>query len=266
MIFRVAAVEMTRRMIQITEAFEMRLGKLAAGAVLALILSAALANGASATIATERAEWYTGTAPGMTLNEDRALTATVGSHPVIGNRFSLFTEVGGISLDLTMTGLECVACKITNAEITNKAGAAAMGKGKLKFTGVTADNPEGCTIRNGSSNGTAGTIETKPLVFHADWMHEGKWFQQWLPEAGHVYAVIWIGGGGCASIEGAYELTGTLFSEAKNATGVQAAAQEFIFSPAIETTTGAELKFDANPAELTGIGVFATGGSAFGVH
>lgn len=240
----------------------MKLGKLAAGFAVALALSAVGAGSASAAAVTEPAEWYIGASPGSTLTEDRTLTAAVAA----GTSFTLHGTVSATGVDLTMSGLECVGCKITNAPVTEKAGAVAMGKGTLKFTGVTADLPTGCTVRNGSSTGAVGVIETKPLILHADWMHEGKWFQHWFPASGTVIATIWLEGGNCAPIAGAYNPKGTVFSEAKNNTGVQAASQEFVFSPVIQTTAGGEMTFGTSVAELAGTGVFSAGGIAFGAH
>jgi hypothetical protein len=240
---------------------EMKFGKFAAGFAVALALSAVGAGSASAAAVTEPAEWYIGASPGSTLTEDRGLSASAKS----GTTFTLHGTISGTSVDLTMTGLECVECKITNSPVTEKSGAVAMGKGKLKFTGVTVDTPVGCTVRNGSSSGSVGLIETKPLVFHADWMHEGKWFQHWFPASSNVIATFLLEGGSCP-VAGTYNLKGTVFSEATNNTGVQAVAQEFVFSPVIQTTAGAEMTLGPNAAELVGTGVFSAGGIAFGAH
>jgi hypothetical protein len=241
---------------------EMKFGKLMAGFALALVVVAAIsAAGASAAAVTEPAEWYIGASPGSTLTEDRVLTASAST----GTTFKLRSVVSGTTLEITMTGLECVECKITNSPVTEKAGAVAMGRGKLKFTGVSVDTPANCTVRNGSSGGAAGLIETKPLVFHVDWMHEGKWFQHWFAATSNILATFQLEGASCP-LAATYNLKGTVFSQSKNNTGVQAASHEFLFSPTIQATAGGEMSIGASVAELTGSGIFSAGGIAFGAH
>jgi len=243
----------------------MRLRKLGSAILVVLAVGAVIGSNASAAVTTGAAEWYTGASPGTTLTGDQAITASIGTHPGIGAKFRLISVIG-IDIELTATGVECIGCQITNSAVTEKIPAVAIGKGKLKFTGVTADAPTGCTVRNENSSGQVGVVETKPLTVHADWMEESKAFQQWFPQSGTVFATFYVEGGGCAAITGSYNLKGTLFSEAKNATGVQAAVQEVVFSPAIQTTTGAELKIGTQRADLTGTIAFSIGGTAFGIH
>jgi hypothetical protein len=249
---------------------EMRSRKHGALAIAALAIGAIIASSASAAVTTEAAQWYTGASPGTTLpvGTDQAITASIGTHPVIGAKFELTTSIGGTPIVLTATGLECIGCKITNAVVTSGTTPVAMGKGKIKFTGVTADAPTGCTVRNTTATGEIGVIETTPLTIHADFMNGTVAYQQFVPEAGATmnFATIWLGGGNCSGIEGSYNVRGTLFSEAKNPTGVQAATQENVFSQAIQTTAGAELKLGSVKAELTGTGIFSIGGTAFGIH
>jgi hypothetical protein len=248
----------------------MSLKKLGAALIAVLAIGAVIASSASAEIKTEAAQWYTGASPGTTLpvGTDQAITATIGTHPVLGPKFTLHGVISNKPIDLTATGLECVGCSITNAVVTSGTTPVAMGKGKIKFTGVTADEPSGCTVRNGSETGAVGVVETKALQVHADFMHEGKAFQQFFPEAGatKTFATVYLEGGECKAIAGPYQVTGTVFSEAKLKTGESSATQENVFSPAIQTTTGAELKLGENKAELTGTGIFSIGGTAFNVH
>jgi hypothetical protein len=243
----------------------MRRRKCAALLATTSLAIALLAGSASAVVTTEAAQWYTGSGTGTTLAGDQALTATVGTHPTIGTKFQLLAEIGATPFTLTATGLECVECKITNAEVTSRAGKVAMGKYKIKLTGVTVDTPTGCTVRNGAG-GAVGVVETKPLVIHADWMHEGKAFLQFNLESGSSFGTVYIEGGNCAGFSGPYSIKGSLFAEAKNATGVQASSQELVFSQAIQETTGAELKLGSKKLGLTGTAIFSIGGTAFGVH
>jgi hypothetical protein len=246
----------------------MRFRKLGGAILAVLAIGAIIASSASAVVTTEAAQWYTGASPGTTLavGADQAITATIGTHPVIGAKFQLKSEVGTTPIELTATDLECVGCKITNAVVTSGTTPVAMAKGKIRFVGVTADAPTGCTVRNESATGDVAEIETKPLVVHADFMSGTAAYQQFFPETGATFATVYLEGGNCTGIAGPYNIKGTVFSEAKNATGVQATTQENMFSPAIQTTAGAELKLGAKKAELTGTGIFSIGGTAFGIH
>jgi hypothetical protein len=244
----------------------MKLRKSATAVLLALAVTAAFTASASGAVTTSAAQWYTGASPGTTLAGEQALTTSIGEYPELGKKWTWHWSFFGLTIHITVTGLECVGCKISNAEVTAKAGKIAIGRGKLKFTGVTAMAPSGCTIRNATETGTVGVIETKPMVVHADWMNTTKAYQQFFPETGSSFATIYIEGGGCEAIEGPYNLTGTLFGEAKNPTGVQAGTQEVVFSPAIQTAAGGELKIGTTPFEMTGTGAFSIGGTAFGIH
>jgi hypothetical protein len=239
-------------------------------AVLAVMVVAA--SSASALATTTAAEWYTGATGGTTLAKDLEVKASIGVHPEIGEKFTLHSTIGKQSIDLTATGVECIECFITNEKVTsNTTTAVAMGKGKIKFTGVTAMEPEGCTVRNKNATGTIGVVETTPIFVHADFMHEGKAFQQWFPQsgAGTTFATIYIEGGKCEAIEGPYNVTGSVFSEAKNPTSTFATTQEIVFSQAIQETaagTTGGLSLGTNAAQLTGTGKFKTNPEvAFGI-
>jgi hypothetical protein len=236
----------------------MRVKKLMAAMLAVLALGAlAVAGNASAAIGTEASQWYSGTtAAGVSaVSGAQTIKAKMGTTAGIGTVFKLTANIGGTPLEFTATGLECVGCIIANEAVTGKTEPVATGKGTIKFTGVTVMTPTGCTVRNGEG-GTIGVVETKPLTVHADFMHEGKAFQQWFPTTNSTFATLFIEGGGCIAIKGPYQVTGTLFSEAVNLTGTMAQEQAIKFSSAIQTTTGAALKLGANAAELTGTGIF----------
>jgi hypothetical protein len=229
--------------------------------IAAMALSALWASSASATIGTERAEFYTN--PGsVTLPETTSTTADaeVVDHTETGKQFTLLGKIGvapnQVEVHLIATGLECVGCVAQNKAVTSKAGAVAFGSGQLRFTGITGTN--GCTVKDGSSTGTPGQVTTKPLFLHADFMHEGKAFVQFIPQtAGGPFATVYLHEGACKALAGPYNVTGTVFGEAKNATGVFSSQQEIEVSPAIQKTTGAELKLGGNLAELTGTAGFS---------
>jgi hypothetical protein len=246
----------------------MRFKKLAATVVAALAIGAIVAGSASAAVTTTAAEWYTGASPGTTLSGDQAITVSIGTDPVVGAKFQLKSTIGTTPIEITATGVQCVGCQITNSVVTSGTTPVAMGKGQLKFTGVTADAPTGCTVRNENATGTVGVIETKPLALHADFMSGTAPYWQLFPQAGVTtpFATFYIDDGNCVGISGSYDLKGTVFGQAANATGVQAATQGNKFSPAIQSETGAELKLGSAKAELTGTAIFSIGGTAFGIH
>jgi hypothetical protein len=246
----------------------MSLKKLSAVVFAVLAISAVMASSAFAAAETKAGEWYTGASPGTTLAGSVTATATVGEHPVIGKKGQLNGTIAGQPVKITSTGISCVECKIENKEVTSKAGKVAFGTGKIQFTGVTADEPTGCTVS--SEGNVVGEILTRKLVIHGDWAVAGseKVFVQFIPEAGATaaFAQLKLKGGQCEAIEGPYNVTGTVFGESQNNRGVFAASQGIVFSPAIQTTTGAALKLGGNPAEFTGTGIFAlTGGAQFAI-
>jgi hypothetical protein len=236
----------------------MRLRKLAATLVVALAGAAMVANTASAAATTVGAQWYVN---GVTLNQDLAVKGKLKS------KFTVLSTIGGKQVHFTATGLDCVACVITNAAVTGNTAKTAIAKGRIKWTGVTLDSPKGCTVRNKTETGAVEVLETTSLVIHFDWMIGTKAYAQFMPESGSTLATAYLEGGECAAIEGPYNLTGTLFGKASNETGVEAVEQGFEFSPAIQTETGAALKLGSNAAELSGAaGLELESGSAFGAH
>lgn len=226
-----------------------------------LAITAVWASGASAKIATERAEIYVKDPAGSaakTLTGSTTADTEIVDHTGTGKLFTLKGTIGTgptVSIHLTGTGINCLECKAENKEVTGKAGAVAVGTGRLEFTGVTAMEPEGCIVS--SETGTPGVVVTKPLTLHADWMHEGKAYVNFFPTSGTVFATLKVNNGGCTAVANSYNVTGSVFGEAKNKTGVFAKSQEIEVSPAIQKTTEAELKLGGKLAELTGTAAFS---------
>jgi hypothetical protein len=247
----------------------MSLKKLGVMLAAVLALGALGASTASAAVTTKAAEWYTGTTEAgvTTLVGSKVINAAVAVHPEIGSKGRLKGTVGAnkVPITITSTGISCVECTIENKEVTGKAGKVAYGSGKIRFTGVTADTPTGCTVS--SEAGVAGEILTRKLVIHGDWMAEGNEhaFIQFIPEAGETaaFAQLKLSGGECTAIAGPYNVTGTVFGESVNNTGKAATAQQAVFSPAIQTTAGASLKLGGNAAEFTGTGSFSLASGEF---
>ena len=213
----------------------MSLKKLSLALLAVVVLGAVAANGAYATNEFKETggAWYTGASPGTKLpaGTTKALTATA-----VGIQ-KAETTLSGTPLDITATGISCVSCVIKNV------GTAATIEGKLEFTGVTVSAPVGCTVPGGTiltnsltavlGMNTAGTVATLKFA----------------PQSGATLAAFTLD---CPT--GTYKLSGVIFAQATNVTGMFAANQEFKFSRAIEESAGeaSSLKFGENIAFLTG--------------
>ncbi|MGH2938112.1 MAG: hypothetical protein ACRDPE_08330 [Solirubrobacterales bacterium] len=229
----------------------MSLKKAGLALVVVLALGVASVNSATAEKAIEaEGSWYkNGTVLASGEANALALTCTVGEHEG-ASRFVLESTVIGLPLKLTATGVSCPGGKIFNESGRAKA------TGKIKFTGVTVDEPAGCSVAGGSIESAALNSEV--------WMEENsaeKVFQRFVPASGTTLATIEFEG--CA-LEGIFPLKGTLFGESVNSTGVEGTSQGFTFSNAINTTAGGSLTLGKSAATLTGrINVALTGGGAW---
>jgi hypothetical protein len=246
----------------------MSMKRISIAIVAVMAISAIAAASSSAAVKTVRAEWYTGASPGTTLPGGTSLTVkgTLVEHPTIGKKATLLTTIGGLPIDITAEEGECVECKISNKEVTSKAGAIAYGEGKLRFKKATVMEPAGCSIKGES--GVTGEVTTKLLILHADWMDtteaNQKAFIQFIPAAGATttFGQFSLSGGECEAISGAKNVFGTLFAETVNNTGVFANSQGLVFSPAVQSTAGAALNVGGQTANLTGTTSLSAGGGA----
>jgi hypothetical protein len=240
----------------------MNLKRFCALMVALVAIGAVVASSASATVSTTAAKWYTGAAEGTVteLTGSQAVTAEL----LEGEKAVLNTIIGGKSVELTAGKISCVECSIENKEVTSKTGKVAYGSGKIKFTEVTVMSPVGCTVSG--EGGVTGEIVTKPLVIHGDWMDTNTAnlhaFIQFIPAAGATttFAQFKLSTTGeCEAIGGNFNnVTGTVFGESKNNTGVASKNQDLILSSAVQTTTGASLKVGANAATFASTARFKT--------
>jgi hypothetical protein len=236
-----------------------RLKKLGAALGVVAALGAVLASNALAKAITQDVKWYTGAG----LAKELGGAETLGAEAVAAGTFS--TKVGVNEIELEWTGVECVECTIQNA------GGAAIGSGKLKFTGVKVVKPAGCAV--------AATLTTKALSLQADWMEENPTthlpeepnYWKFAPTAGEETAFVTfeLTGMGCA-LAGTFIPKGTLFVRSANATNTAAVAQETVSSAAINAGAGGTLHVGTEPAVLTGRIKFklsgALAGEVFGTH
>ena len=243
----------------------MRLKKLGLAIAVVGALGAILASNALATMTTEKVEWYTGNPLTTKITSDTTVTLEKAMHlheGVTDTNATFFVTVGANKYWLKATGVECVGCKITNGAVGAEA---AMAKGKIKFTGVTVLSPS--TACGAGSGGVEGTVETKELTAHADWMEEGvsgKGFVKFEPTAGSTAAFVTIEITTCG-FETTLPVKGVVFGEAKKLTGESATEQGITFSEAIHRTTESTLNVNGSTAILEGGAVAKIGGAAFGV-
>jgi hypothetical protein len=225
----------------------MSLKKLSVMVVAVLALTAIVATSANAAVSTTAAQWFKG---GTALGEGN--TGIEGQATENG---ILKSEIGSTKIKLQSTAFSCSGCNIYNKAITGKAGTVATGSGKIVFENVTVLEPSGCTVKG--ETGVVGTLPTKTLSIHGDWMDTNtenkKAFIQFLPPAETTTFVQFeLTGGECAAISGKRNVSGSLFSESVNNTGVEAAEQEGIVSAPVQSTSGAALFLGTKAALLTG--------------
>jgi hypothetical protein len=215
----------------------MKMKRLGSAFVVICVLGAMMAGSALAAAVTEDVTW---TIEGTTLSGSETVSAT-GSNEFVW-------EVGSTLLKLKSTGLECIGCKIENS------GGAAIGTGKLKFTGVTVAVPSTCAVEGGA-------VETADVKIRADYMIGTSDYWLFEPDEGTTFATFkLIKGSGSCVISGTYSITGTDFVKANNATGVLAESQGVTSSGAINAEAGGEIKFGSKKAELNGTASFSLSG------
>jgi hypothetical protein len=197
--------------------------KLGAAIFVAAVLSVVLASSALAAAVTEDVKWYTGEAPGTELTG----AETISAEAVGTTTFT--TEVGETKYKLEATGVKCVECKIENS-------AAAVGSGKLTFTGVKVLEPAGCSV--------ASELTTTALSVSADWMAAAKTepnYWKFTPTKGETTAFATIEVTGCP-LSTTIVPKGSLGFQDKNSTGTGSVFIQLSTSGAIQAAAGFSLK------------------------
>jgi hypothetical protein len=216
-----------------------------------LALTAVVATSANAAVSTTAAQWF---------KNGTALTETGVAIEGEKTENGIFkSEIGTTKIELQSTQFSCSGCTIFNKAVTSKAGAVATGSGQIVFEIVTVLKPSGCTVTG--ETGIEGVVPTKVLRIHGDWMDTTTTnqhaFVQFLPPEGTTtFAQFELSGGECAGISGKRNVSGSVFGESVNNTGVEAAEQEIAFSGAIQSTSGGGLLLGTKAAELTAKGKF----------
>ena len=221
-----------------------------------LLLGAVMASSAFAAAVSEPAQWYLNGSE-TPLAGSQAVTAGLAE----GTKMVLETEVGETPLTIESTGLECQECTIFNE------GGNALGKGKLKFTGVTVATPSGCEVSGGS-------VLTNQLAVKATYMGTVGgvvWNTITItPPAGATATIVIITlkaktGKTCA-ISGPYVVKGSVLIKTVSATHVRRKRHFVQSSGTINKEGGGSLSFGSKTATLTGEAFFEAGGNEFETH
>jgi|GEM_PF-4094958 len=143
-------------------------------------------------------------------------------------------KVLGKAITITATGLNAGAgTKIS--QLNNEA----RTSGTLELTGVTVDEPFGCTIKNNK-------ITTFNLVAEVREVDKTI-FNHWAPETGTTLANVVVEGCGVA---GTYPLNGAIYSTVESPK-FEAVSQLQQFSKEIQEAATGSLTLGSEPADLT---------------
>jgi hypothetical protein len=221
----------------------MSLKKLAIGLLTVFVLGAIATSSAFAenNWSTTKASFYTGTSPGTKLAVG---TGTIDL-TVSGGASFLTSTIAGSSIRLDSTSVKGTKCSATNPTSTT----ATIDCENLVFSGVTVSGPAvtGCS--------TSTTITTKELTGKLGMNKAGTLATlEITPKAGATTAFVTFELTGTCANTGPYKVTGIVYAQASNATGVFAKTQKLSTSEAIQKDAGTatSLKFGVNGAFLNG--------------
>lgn len=192
------------------------------------------------------AKWYTGAT-------EAGVTELAGSQAVAAEqigRSTLTATIGEQQYVITASGAECVECNISN---TPTGGG---GTGKLKLTGVTVEQPAGCSV--------SSTITTASLTLAANWLQGETALVRFTPTKGETTAFAIFEIVGCPQSTSIVP-KGSLFGKLRNGQGHQATSQAVEFTPTINSNAGGNFHVSTEPATFRGEEVFKAGGLFFGV-
>ncbi len=242
----------------------MSLKNLGVAMMAVLALGAVVATSAFAgTPTTRKSSWTTGTTKNAnTIPTGKANAKAIKCRKTAASpNFAFTSTAAGFSLKLTATGIECPGMTIYNE---TPAGGVPHAKatGKIKFTGVTIDEPVGCMT---PANQETNLLEGEVKMVESGGVVSAKPFFKFEPDAtAGVTNFITLKLEGCAA-EGNYPIKGFTYCEATNATEVHSEQQEC----GDNATTAAQSKITLgpNPGALSGeITAELTAGGSFGAE
>jgi hypothetical protein len=210
----------------------MSLKRLGVALVASLALAAVFASSAFATATTTNSHWNVAETT-LANGETREVKCSRDG----AANFVLTGTVAGSPAKITATTLEC-----PTGDVIKQEGEHSIATGTLKFSGLTVDEPAGCS--------TSASITTKALT--AKILMEGTTvYTQFEPTAGATGTFASIPLTGCAA-EGTYPVKGTSCGLVTEQTGMEKANQTLTFSETIQNTAGCSLTLASNPAQITG--------------
>jgi hypothetical protein len=161
-------------------------------------------------------------------------------------------EIGGTSLQIHATGVECLSATIENKLISSsKMG---LGAVTLKFTGVTVTQPAGAGCKTASSFST-NAISTNLELESAN---KTESYLRFVPASGDTFATIKFDS--CAAA-GTYPWKGIFYGGWVNSIGVFAVTQQMTLEPFMGVTT-----FGGKAAHISGDAKFEVGsGNSWGL-
>jgi hypothetical protein len=179
---------------------------------------------------------YIGPSPGTKLTGTKVLKTEV----VPETKMTLSTTVAGIAIKTEAKGYNCLECTIENS------GTNAVGHGALEAKEVRVVEPAKCE--------DGPTIVSKKVRAVLGMKKESSTIAtiKFEPAEGTTFETAELKGAECA-IAGTYKVTGSVYAEVVNFTGVFAKTQKLRFSQAIQTDAGGAgaLQFGANAAFVT---------------
>ena len=220
----------------------MSLKKIGIAQLAVFVIAAIMANSAYAenNWNATTGSWYTGASPETTLPLGGTIDLTVS-----GGASFLTSTIFGKPIKFTSTGVTGTECSAVNNTTTS----ATIDCKALVFTGVTVSGEAaaGCS--------TPTTITTKELTGVLGMDTGGtRTTIKITPKAGATAAFATVELTGTCANAGLHKVTGTVFAESTNATGVFAKTQKLSFSEAIQKDAGTatSLNFDTSGAFIYG--------------
>jgi hypothetical protein len=214
----------------------MSLKKLGVALAVVMALGAVMASSSFGAATTGKSQWYVAGAK-LAAGASKEVTCKATG------TLTLESEVLGEHTKLTATGVECIGAKITQ-ESSGSTGMA-IDSGKLKFTGVTIDEPAGCKVPT--------TLTTEELKTFVQMESTGTTvYDKFEPATGSTGTFVKVPITGCA-IESTPKVTGTAFGKSSLLTGEESAVQTLTFSSAINTAAGGSLLLGTKAATLAGV-------------
>jgi hypothetical protein len=222
----------------------MSLKKLGVALLVVFMLGAIAANSAFAEnewrSENEKGQWYTGASPGTKLAVGAEKSITVS-----GGAANLTSTIAGSAIRFDSTSATGEGCSFKQAATTT----ATLDCNFLVFKGVTVSGP----AATGCSTPTEIKTTTKGLTGILGMNKAGTVATiKITPKEGSTFATVELTGT-CANA-GLYKVTGTVYAQATNATGVFSKTQELTVSEAIQKSAGTatSLKFGENGAFING--------------